>query len=91
MPLYEYRCPACGEISTVVARISEVERTTPCEHCGAVAERIISRPSVHLSKASKLDRLDPKYDRMVDSAMAKTPRAEPDHLLKKMKPFSSDS
>ena len=50
----------------------------------------MSRPAVHLSKASKLERLDPKYDRMVDRAMANTQNAEPDRILKKLKPFSGD-
>ncbi|MGD8832074.1 MAG: hypothetical protein PVF57_15830 [Pseudomonadales bacterium] len=88
--MYEYRCPACGECSSIVARVSELTRTIPCAHCGETAERILSRPSVHLSRASKLDKLDPKYDRMVDQAMKNTPKAEPDHLLKKMKPFAKD-
>jgi len=43
-----------------------------------------------LSKASKLDRLDPKYDKLVDKAMQATPLAEPDRLLKKLKPTSRD-
>lgn len=88
MPVYEYRCGQCGEITSTVARISEATRTLPCAHCRGTAERIVSRPSVHLSKASKLDRLDPKYDRMVDRAMSSTSNAEPDRILKKMKPFS---
>lgn len=87
MPVYEYRCPACGEITSIVARISEASETQPCDHCAGTAERIVSRPSVHRSKASKLDRLDPRYDRMVDRAMANTPNAEPDQLLRKMKPY----
>lgn len=91
MPLYEYRCATCGEITAVVARISEAGNSVRCAHCDGTAERIVSRPSVHLSRASKLDRLDPKYDRMVDRAMAGTGNAEPDRLLKKMKPFPKDN
>ena len=90
MPLYEYRCGSCGEITAVVARISEATDTVRCAYCDGTAQRIVSRPSVHLSKASKLDRLDPKYDRMVDRAMAGTRNAEPDRLLEKMKPFPKD-
>jgi len=90
VPVYEFRCPACGEITSIVARMSEAGGTCVCAHCGATAERIISRTSVHLSRASKLERLDPKYDRMVDQAMTSTRHAEPDRLLKKMKPLSGD-
>lgn len=90
MPIYEYRCPDCGEITVCVASVAEHQRAVPCEHCGGTAERIISRPSVHLSKASKLERLDPKYDKMVDKAMGDTQNAEPDHVLRRMTPFSKD-
>lgn len=90
MPVYEYRCRECGKLTTRVSPITAQEKSVPCEHCGETAERIISRPSVHLSRASKLDRLDPKYDRMVDRAMASTGSAEPDNVLKRMKPFSED-
>jgi len=89
MPVYEYRCEACGKICQRVDSVANMKATVRCEHCGsAVAHRIISRTAVKLSSASKLDRLDPRYDRMVDQAMRNTQGAEPDHLLKKMRPFS---
>jgi len=90
MPSYEYRCSSCSALTDVVFPVSEQRPTISCGQCGAVARRIISRPSVHLSKASKLDRLDPKYDRMVDKAMADTKQADPDRILKKLKPFPKD-
>ena len=86
MPVYEYRCSSCGAISSVVRSVAEHDAALACDVCGAETSRIISRPSVHLSKASKLDRLDPKYDKLVDKAMRSTPQAEPDRLLKRMKP-----
>jgi len=85
MPIYEYRCVGCGALQSVFRRAADYEATLTCESCGAEARRIISRPSVHLSKASKLERLDPKYDRLVDKAMQSTPQAEPDRLLRRMK------
>ena len=70
----------------MVRTVAEYDAALACDACGAETRRIISRPSVHLSKASKLDRLDPKYDKLVDKAMQSTPQAEPDRLLKRMKP-----
>lgn len=90
MPIYEYRCSRCQAVTSAFASASERRDTLACESCGASAARIVSRPSVHLSKASKLDRLDPKYDKLVDSAMRSTPQAEPDRLLEKMKPTSGE-
>ncbi len=83
MPLYEYRCDACGALTSALRSISEATAPVSCEACGQPAHRIVSRPSVHLSKASKVDRLDPRYDRMVDRAMQNTRNAEPDQYLRR--------
>lgn len=87
MPVYEYRCSQCGVDSSVISSVADYLSEQVCEHCGGVAERIISVPFVRLSKASKLEKLDPKYDKLVDRAMRSTPEADPERLLKKMKPF----
>lgn len=88
MPIYEYRCEACQRVSERTTTIAERPTEVECDHCGRLASRIISRSAVRLSSASKLDRLDPKYDRMVDNALNSNPLADPDRLLKKMRPFS---
>lgn len=90
MPLYEYRCSACGGVTTALKPTSDSSAPIACERCGAEARRIVSRPSVHRSRASKVDRLDPRYDRMVDKAMSTTGHAEPDRHLRKLKPFPRD-
>jgi putative FmdB family regulatory protein len=90
MPLYEYRCSECRALTTALRPMAAATEPVACHACGAPAARIVSRPSVHRDRASKLDRLDPKYDRLVDRAMAGTPQAEPDHYLKRMKPLSDD-
>lgn len=89
MPIYEYRCTECAGISSAVRPISESKLSTECEHCGANATRIVSRPSVHLSNMSKVEKLDPKYDRMVDGAMNSTRSADPERYLERMQPLSS--
>ena len=80
MPVYEYRCADCGAVMSKLASVKDIPREVECS-CGATAARIISRPSVHLSKGSKVGRLDPKYDAMVDKAMRDTPTADPDRLI----------
>jgi len=63
-----------------------------CEHCGKPgATRIVSQSSVRLSSASKVAKLDPKYDRMVDRAMKNTPQGDPDRVLRRLKPFPKDA
>ena len=82
MPVYEYRCDSCREITTVFGAVSENPDHVTCESCGVVkAHRILSRPSVRLSNLSKLERLDPKYDKQIDQAIARNPAADPDRLI----------
>ena len=90
MPTYEYRCRSCAAVTSRVCKVADKPKTVRCERCGRRATAIISGGAVRLSNASKVARLDPKYDKMVDAAMKSTQHAEPDRLLKKMKPFSSD-
>ena len=80
MPVYEYRCAKCDAVTSTLASINAIPKEIECA-CGGTAARIISRPSVHLSKGSKVARLDPKYDAMVDKAMRNTPMADPDRLV----------
>lgn len=50
MPLYEYECsePECRHITEIyypqIPRF--INRSVPCEECGAVAKKIISKPNV---------------------------------------------
>ena len=82
MPNYEYRCDQCLEVTSVYARISDSPKSTRCEHCGSDgAHRILSRPAVHRSNLSKVERLDPKYDQLIDRAMRNTPLADPDRYI----------
>lgn len=81
MPIYEYRCEKCDAVTGHLASIRAIPATVVCEQCGAQAMRIVSRPSIQLSAKSKVGRLDPKYDKMVDRAMRNTTSADPDRLI----------
>ena len=64
------------------------DRQVICKHCqGTDLEKIMSRMSVHRNLTSKLSSLDPRYDKLVDSAIKNTPEADPNRHLRKMKPF----
>lgn len=82
MPIYEYRCDECRAVTTVLAPVSRAQDPCACEGCGSArTRRIVSRPSVHRSNLSKVERLDPRYDKMVDQAMRNTQHADPDRLI----------
>ncbi|MCY4143623.1 MAG: zinc ribbon domain-containing protein [Gammaproteobacteria bacterium] len=86
MPSYEYRCHDCLKISETSTSVIDKPPSISCQHCGSENTRaIVSRSNVVLSSKSKIERLDPKYEKMVDSTMAKNPLADPDRLLSKMR------
>ena len=43
MPIYEYKCPKCGEVTSELRSMSEREDPLECPRCGAAAEVILSR------------------------------------------------
>jgi putative FmdB family regulatory protein len=88
MPIYVYRCRDCGDVTEAFASISSPADPIECEHChGSATYRVIGRVVYHASENAKVARLDPKYEKMVDDSMRKSAGADPDRLLKKMKPF----
>jgi putative FmdB family regulatory protein len=53
MPIYEYRCQACGKRSSVFVRSMSTAVKAACEHCGSRRmSRLISRVVVPRSKSS---------------------------------------
>lgn len=85
MPAYEYRCRDCGFLTEIVAKINDKPKTVVCASCGSSnSHAVVSKVSVRLSSASKVDRLDPKYDKMVDRAMSSNSASDPDTYLRRM-------
>lgn len=92
MPIYAFRCDVCDEVTDVFASVHDIPERVECGRCGSAdTHRIISRVAYHASEATKTAKLDPKYDRMVDHAMKKSASADENRLLRRLKPFSSDS
>ncbi len=86
MPTYEFRCTKCLEVSSIFASVDKRPSSVVCSSCGSEeTHAIVSRPNVVLSSKSKVERLDPKYDKLVDSAMARNPAADPDRLIRRMR------
>lgn len=45
MPLYEYRCPACGEFEILLS-MGAAGREAACPVCGTPARRLLSAPGL---------------------------------------------
>ncbi len=46
MPLYEYRCKACGKITEFLLLRSDEEETVVCKYCGSKnLDKLISKPA----------------------------------------------
>jgi putative FmdB family regulatory protein len=83
VPVYEYACFDCKKVVSVLVRRVGAPASPACPECGGGhLTRLISRFAFHLSMVSKLEQLDPKYDKMIDAA---SPDLSFDNLVKKYK------
>lgn len=94
MPIYEYRCQSCHRVSSrffKAASSAGAGAAVGCAHCGAPgAERIMSSFAQGRTEADALRNLDPRYYKMVDSALGQAPpESTPEHYLRRMAPFSA--
>ncbi len=44
MPLYEYQCQSCGNVTEVIQRLSE-DPLSICDECGGELKKLISAPA----------------------------------------------
>jgi len=83
VPVYEYACLDCRKVVDVLMRRVADDAEAPCPECGGTnTRRLISSFAFHRSMLSKLEQLDPKYDKMID---ASNPDLSFDKLVKKYK------
>jgi putative FmdB family regulatory protein len=84
MPIYEYACHKEKKFVEIMTRGYPGDDWVPaCPNCGSKKlTRMISRFQFHLSFISKMDALDPKYDKMIDSS---NPDLSFDNLVKQYK------
>ena len=83
MPVYEYACMDCEKVVSVLARRVSDDAQSACPDCGGVnLHRLISRFAFHKSLMTKLEQLDPKYDKMID---ASNPDLSFENLVKRYK------
>jgi putative FmdB family regulatory protein len=69
MPVYEYRCAACGHSFSRLFRSMSSVVAADCPQCGRPnAERALSRFAYHQSMQMKIESLDPKYEKELDWA-----------------------
>ena len=90
MPIYEYRCQGCGNANSFYLKNYQSSPPSQCQHCdGGDLQRIFSAFAYVKSEGDKMAQLDPKYYKMVDQAMSKSPKdTDPEHHLRNMVPFS---
>jgi putative FmdB family regulatory protein len=70
----------CKKVVSVLVKRMTNDVQPACPDCGAAnVHRLISRFAFHRSLLSKLEQLDPKYDKMID---ASNPDLSFDNLVK---------
>ena len=81
MPIYEYACHNCKQFVEVIVRRVSDDFEPRCPQCGGKKlTRMISNFAFHLSVKSRIDQLDPKYDKMID---ASNPDLSFDNMVKR--------
>jgi putative FmdB family regulatory protein len=81
MPIYEYGCHTCKKFVEIIVRRVGKDFQPRCPDCGGrKLTRMISNFAFHLSFKSKIDALDPKYDKMID---ASNPDLSFDNMVKR--------
>jgi hypothetical protein len=69
--------------------LSEDIPVVGCEHCQSDdTYRVIGSSAYHASEATKTAKLDPRYEKLVDTAMRNSASADEHRILKKMTPFT---
>lgn len=58
MPLYEYHCNRCNQISEKFYHIDSVKKQTKCDYCNGIAVKIISKTAIKSFKPQTLDIID---------------------------------
>lgn len=69
MPVYEYACMDCEQVVDVLVRRVTKRAKQACPKCGGTnMHRLVSGFAFHQSILSKMEQLDPKYDKMIDAS-----------------------
>ena len=69
MPIYEYACHNCRKFVEIIVRRVTDDYKPVCPNCSSKRlTRMISSFQFHQSMQSKIEQLDPKYDKMIDQA-----------------------
>jgi putative FmdB family regulatory protein len=78
MPVYEYRCAACGHAFSKLFRSVTNAGNVGCPACQAgSAERIVSGFAFHASLQSRIDSIDPQFEREIEWAESKHRHDDP--------------
>ena len=89
MPLYEYRCQSCDNKTSKLWRNYTPPDAIECKTCGShETTRVISSVAFHKSLTTRLSELDPKYDKMVESAAARSADNDENKYLRRAQPLS---
>ena len=67
MPIYEYRCEACGRVTSQLVLKTTEETSPACRACASPhTRRVMSRFAYHRSETSRLAEFDPSVSRGAD-------------------------
>lgn len=76
MPIYEYRCSACGNEFEMTRPISQSSEPAPCTNCGKPSQKLVSQFASKVDYAIKGPTKEPFRGAGAATAPAKTATAK---------------
>lgn len=77
MPIYEYRCSACGNVFEMTRPISQSSEPAPCTSCGKPSQKLVSQFASKVDYAIKGPTKEPFRGANTTAAPAKATTTAP--------------
>ena len=77
MPIYEYRCSACGNEFEMTRPISQSSEPAPCTTCGKPSQKLVSQFASKVDYAIKGPTKEPFRGNVTPAPPAKATTAKP--------------
>lgn len=91
MPLYEYRCDACGKKFQTLVGVVAAADDERCPHCGsAETTKLVSRFARYRSEDDRLDEMADRFENMGEPESASEARKLAREMGKAMDEDASD-
>ena len=84
MPIYEYQCRSCDELTSVLVRGFNSPDSVKCEHCGSTeTSRVMSTPAINMGLEKEAQATETAQKGRQDAAMKDVAQREVKKMMKR--------